>query len=136
MIVPRVDVPPPEKPVEFVGSSEEVLASFPREVKQVLGFAIFQAQIGQKHPAAKPLTGHKEFKAASVIEVVEDYDSDTYRAIYTVKFAGVVYVLHAFQKKSKRGNETPRHEIEVIKSRLARAKEHYEQHYRKKRKAG
>jgi phage-related protein len=123
------------KPVEFVGSAEKDLAAFPREVKLVVGFAIFQAQIGRKHRAAKPLTGHKEFRGASVLEVIENFDGNTYRAAYTVKLAGVVYVLHAFQKKSKRGVETPRHDIELIKQRLATAKEHYEEHYLKRGEA-
>lgn len=126
---------PSRKPVEFVGSSEGDLASFPAGVKRVMGFAIFQAELGKKHPAAKPLTGHKEFKGAGVLEIVDDYDGDTYRAVYTVKLEGVVYVLHAFQKKSKRKAETPKHDIDLIKRRLARAKEHYDEHYVKKRKA-
>jgi phage-related protein len=127
--------PAPRKPVEFVGSSEDDLARFPAEVRRVMGFAIFQAELGKKHPAAKPLSGHKEFKGASILEIVDDYDGDTYRAVYTVKLEGVVYVLHAFQKKSKRGSETPKHDIDLIKKRLARAKEHYEENYPKKRKA-
>lgn len=127
---------PPKKPAEFVGSSEDDIASFPKEVRQVMGFAIFEAQLGRKHQRAKPLKGHKEFKGAAVLEVVDDHDGDTYRAVYTAKFAGVVYVLHAFQKKSKRGSETPAHDIEVIKTRLKRAREHYEEHYLKKREAG
>jgi phage-related protein len=100
-----------------------------------MGLAIYQAQRGDKHRAAKPLTGHKEFKGASTLGIVDNHDGDTCRAMYTVKFAGVVYVLHAFQKKSKRGAENPRHDIEVIKQRLARAKEHYEAHYLSKQKA-
>ena len=120
------------KPVEFVGSSESDLASFPREAKQTMGYAIYLAQLGQKHQAAKPLTGQKEFKGAGVLEIVEDFDGDTYRAVYTVKLAGVVYVLHAFQKKSKRGAETPKQEIDLIKRRLVRAREHYDEHHAKK----
>jgi phage-related protein len=123
------------KPAEFVGSAEEDLAGFPREVKAVLGFAIFQAQLGAKHPRAKPLTGGKPFKGAGVLEVVDDFDGDTYRAVYTVKFAGVVYVLHAFQKKSKSGISTPKSEIAIIKARLAKAMGHYEQNYKGRREA-
>ena len=119
----------PLKPLEFVGSAGNVLRGFPRDVRLVMGFALFQAQLGQKHQAAKPLTGHKEFKGAGVLEIVDDYDGDTYRAMYTVKLAGVVYVLHAFQKKSKRRAETTRHDIELVKQRLARAREHYQEHY-------
>lgn len=98
----------------------------PNDVKEVMGFAIFSAQSGEKHPAAKPLKG---FGGAGVLEVVEDFDGDTYRAVYTVKFAGVVYVLHAFQKKSKRGSATPRHDIDLIKQRLRTAEQHYRAHY-------
>lgn len=125
----------PTKPTEFVGSAEEDLAAFPDNVKSVLGFAIYQAQMGLMHQRAKPLRGHKEFKGASVLELVDDYDGDTYRAVYTVRFAGVIYVLHAFQKKSKSGAKTPKSEIDVIKARLARAKEHYEEVYAGRRQA-
>ncbi|MCY7286227.1 MAG: type II toxin-antitoxin system RelE/ParE family toxin, partial [Cyanobacteria bacterium CAN_BIN43] len=75
-----------------------------------------------KHPDAKPLKG---FKGAGVLEVIEDFDEDTYRDVYTVKFDGVVYVLHAFQKKSKQGIATPKQDIELVEARLKRAKEHY-----------
>jgi phage-related protein len=74
------------------------------------------------------------FGGASVLEIVEDFNGDTYRAIYTVKFKGVVYVLDAFQKKSKRGSETPRQDMGRIKSRLKLAGQHYEQHYRRDNK--
>ena len=80
--------------------------------------------MGEKHPDAKPLKG---FGGAGVLEVVERYDSDTYRAVYTVKFADVVYVLHAFQKKSKKGIQTPKQEIELIKKRLQQAQKDYQQ---------
>jgi len=85
---------------------------------------IFKAQCGEKDPSAKPLKG---FGGAGVLEVVENFDRDTYRAVYTVKFAGVVYVLHAFQKKSKRGAATPKAELDLMDQRLKRAKEDYEQ---------
>ncbi len=81
-----------------------------------------QAQIGEKHKDAKPLRG---FGGASVLEVVEDYDGDTYRAVYTVKFAGAIYVVHAFQKKSRRGSETPKPDMDLIKQRLKRAEEQH-----------
>lgn len=126
---------PNRKPTEFIGSSRDDLSSFPIEVKEVIGFALFHAELGGKHQRAKPLRGCKEFKGASVLEVVDDFDGDTYRAVYTVRFAGVVYVLHAFQKKSKSGIATPKSEIEIIKLRLARAKEHYEEHYKGRREA-
>jgi phage-related protein len=87
-----------------------------------MGYALYRSQCGEKHPDAKPLKG---FKGAGVLEVVEDFDGDTYRAVYTVKFEGVVYVIHAFQKKSKQGIATPKQDIELIEARLKRAKEHY-----------
>jgi phage-related protein len=81
------------------------------------------------HPSAKPLKG---FKGAGVVEVVEDFDGDTYRAVYTIKFADVVYVLHSFQKKSKQGIATPKQDMDLIEARLKRAKEHYSDNYNKK----
>ena len=96
------------------------------DVQQVFGYALYLAQCGEKHPATKPLKG---FKGAGVLEVVEDFDGDTYRVVYTVKLAGVVYVLHAFQKKSKRGIATPKQDVQLIESRLKRAKEHHSQNY-------
>ena len=116
------------KPVEWVGSSLEDLKDFPEEVQQAVGYALYLAQCGEKHPWAKPLKG---FKGAGVLEVVEDFDGDTYRAVYTVKLAGVIYVLHAFQKKSKQGIGTPQQDIELIETRLKRAKEHYAENYSK-----
>lgn len=87
-----------------------------------VGHALYVAQMGGKHGSAKSLKG---FGGASVLEIVEDRDGDAYRAVYTVRFAGVVYVLHAFQKKSKKGMATPRQEIERVKARLRRAQEEY-----------
>ena len=85
-----------------------------------MGYALYLAQAGGKHPDAKPLRG---FGGAGVLEVVDDFDGDTYRAVYTVKLHGVVYALHAFQKKSKKGKKTPRQDLEVVKRRLRRAEE-------------
>jgi phage-related protein len=84
--------------------------------------------MGREHPAVKSLKG---FGGRGVLEVVDDLDGNTYRAVYTVKFAGAVYVLHAFQKKSKKGLATPQREIDLIKERLKRAKVHYKSHYGK-----
>ena len=95
---------------------------FPKGVRQTFGQALFDAQTGGKHPDAKPLKG---FHGAGVLEVVEDDDGNTYRAVYTVKFAGVVNVLHAFQKKSKSGNRTPTEEIEKVKTRFKQAEKHH-----------
>ena len=114
------------KPVEWVGSSLEDLKEFPEEVRQGVGYALYLAQCGEKHPSAKPLKG---FKGAGILEVVEDFDTDIYRAVYTLKLAGVVYVLHAFQKKSKQGIATPKQDIELIEARLKRAKEHHSENY-------
>jgi phage-related protein len=111
-----------EKRVEWVGSSRRDLKRFPKGVRLVFGQALFDAQLGNKHPAAKPLKG---FGGAGVLEVVEDEAGSTYRAVYTVKFAGVVYVLHAFQKKSKSGIKTPPSDIAIVRSRLKEAEKHY-----------
>ncbi len=115
-----------QKPVEWIGSSRDDLRKFPQEVRRVMGQSIDDAQHGGEHPAAKALKG---FGGRGVLEVVDDFDGDTYRAVYTVKFAGVVYVLHAFQKKSRKGIATPQHEIELIKARLKRAEDHYKNNY-------
>lgn len=113
----------PSKPLLWVGSSEDDLYLFPLPVKRVLGFALRAAQNGEKHPQAKLLKG---LGGAGVLEIIENYDGDTYRAVYTVKLAGVVYVLHAFQKKSKHGISTPRHDLDLIRSRLETARRMHE----------
>jgi phage-related protein len=110
------------KPLFWLGSSRKDLRGFPEDVKDSMGHALDVAQLGGKHPDAKPLLG---FGGAGVLEVVDDHEGDTYRAVYTVKFAGAVYVLHAFQKKSKRGIKTPAKDLELVKERLKRAGEHY-----------
>lgn len=97
--------------------------SFPDAAQKHIGFALKSAQFGEKHPDAKPLKG---FGGTSVLEIIEDHDGDTYRAVYTVKFKEVICVLHAFQKKSRSGIATPRHEIDLIKERLRCAKELYD----------
>ncbi|GBF80761.1 hypothetical protein AsFPU1_2166 [Aphanothece sacrum FPU1] len=107
-----------------MGSSRRNLKEFPDEVQDMMGHALDIAQQEKKHPDAKPLSG---FGGANVLEVVENYEGDTYRAVYTVRFMGGVYVLHAFQKKSKKGIATPKTEINLIKSRLKKAEEHYGQ---------
>lgn len=100
------------KPCVFIGSSLKDLRRFPAKVKNRVGFALNAVQEGGEPVAAKALRG---FGGRTVLELVEDFDSDTYRAVYTVKFAGVVYVLHAFQKKAKKGIATPQQDIELIK---------------------
>ena len=87
-----------------------------------MGYALDFAQQGKKHPDAKPLRG---FGGAGVLEIVDDYDGNTYRAVYTVKFAEAVYVLHCFQKKSKHGIATPKQDVELTERRFKRAQEHY-----------
>ena len=111
------------KPVRWVGSSKEDLRDFPEEVRRRVGGALWDAQLGLKAPYAKPLRG---FGGAGVAEIVDDFDGDTYRAVYTVRFVGAVYVLHAFQKKSRRGIATPKAELDLIRQRLRRATEDYE----------
>jgi len=110
------------KPLFWIASSRDDLRDFPEEVKDVMGFALYQAQKGGKHIAAKPLKG---FGGAGVLEIVVDDNGNTFRGVYTVKFAGAVYALDAFQKKSKRGAKTPRGDIDRLKKRLQAAAEHY-----------
>jgi phage-related protein len=109
--------------VRFVGSSRSDLQRFPKEVKLVVGTALTAAQLGGKYADAKPLKG---FGDASVVEIVDDFDGDTFRAVYTVRFADVVYVLHAFQKKSKKGIETPKSDLDLIRRRLRLAEQDYQ----------
>ncbi len=111
------------KPLRWIGGSRQDVTDFPKDVRREIGFALDAAQNGEKHPSAKPLQG---FGGAGVLEVVEDHFGDTYRAVYTVKFAEAVYVPHTFKKKSKSGIKTPKQEIDLIKSRLIRAKEDYD----------
>ena len=103
------------KPVVWVGSSRRDLSAFPDDVRRLMGQVLFEAQIGGKHPAAKPMKG---FHGAGILEIVDDYDGNTWRAVYTVRFAEAIYVLHAFEKKARRGISTPKNEIELIQRRL------------------
>ena len=112
-----------EKPLKWVGKSKDDLLKFPTDVKKAVGYALHVAQHGGKADSVKPLKGI--VTGSGVLEVVDNHDGDTYRAVYTVKFEGVVYVLHAFQKKSKKGIATPQQEIEIIKARLKRAEEDF-----------
>jgi phage-related protein len=113
---------PEIRPVVWIGSSKADLSAFPEEVRHSIGFALYEAQKGGKHHDAKPLRG---FRGAGILEIVDDFDGDTYRAVYTVRFAGRLYVLHVFQKKSKTGIKTPKAEIDLIRSRLKRAEEEH-----------
>ena len=103
--------------LHWIGSAKKDLLTMPNEVQQ--GFALYQAQIGLLHPDAKPLKG---FGSAGILEIVEDWRGDAYRAVYTVRFANAVYVLHCFQKKSKHGIETPSADMDLIRKRLKEAK--------------
>jgi phage-related protein len=112
------------KPLRWIGSSHKDLKSFPPEVRSDIGYALYAAQNGDTDPAAEPMKG---FGGASVMEIVAPFDGDTWRAVYTVRFKGVVYVLHAFQKKSKSGRATPKKEINLIHQRLAAAQLDYKE---------
>jgi phage-related protein len=119
------------KPLEWIASSRDDIRSFPKDVRAVFGEALYRAQQGGEHPAAKALKG---FGGRGVLEVVDDFDGDTYRAVYTVRLAGVIYVLHVFQKKSKTGRATPKQELELIGTRLRRAEAHHQGAYGKRAK--
>lgn len=110
----------PLKPITWLGDSLDRLRGFPEEAKDDVGTALMWAQMGDKHPTAKPLRGI--VTGASILEIVEDYHGDTYRAVYTVRFAETIYVLHCFQKKSKKRNETPKPDVRLIEQRFEEAK--------------
>jgi len=110
-----MDKPPSLKPLYWLGSSRRDLLSLPGPVEDLFGYALYLAQDGRKHEQAKPLKG---FGPRGFPEVVEDWDRSTYRAVYTVRFEGVVFVLHIFQKKSKRGAATPKADIDLVRERL------------------
>ena len=112
------------KPVRWIASSRSDLRDFPEPVRLRVGGALWEAQKGGKAPWAKPL---KFYAGSGVVEIVDDHDGDTYRAVYTVRFEGVVYVLHAFQKKSKSGIATPKKDLALIETRLRRAEKDYRQ---------
>jgi phage-related protein len=107
------------KPIEWMGSTKKDLSNSPDEVKDTIGFALYLAQCGQKHESAKPLKG---FGSAKILEIVEDDGDGTWRAVYTVEFARVIYVLDFFKKKSTKGIGTPKHIIDRIKRRLRDAR--------------
>jgi phage-related protein len=107
-----------ERPLIWIGSSRKDLRGFPRQVRRDIGQALYTAQQGEIDPAAKSLKG---FGGGSVIEVIADHEGDTWCAVYTVRFAEAVYVLHVFQKKSKRGIGTPKRDMALIDQRLAEA---------------
>lgn len=112
------------KPVAWIASAKRDLKQFPEAVQDSLGDALQEVQYGRKPVHAKPLSG---FGGASVLEITDDYDGDTYRTVYTVRFAEVIYVLHAFQKKSRRGIQTPKQEIDLVHARLRQAEAAYQE---------
>ena len=111
-----------DKKILWVALSKDDLRKFPDAVKDVFGYALFLAQRSEKHPKTKRLKSI----IPPVLEVCDEYDGDSYRAVYTVAFGNIVYVLHAFQKKSKKGVSTPKKDIAVIKSRLKAAERHHQ----------
>ncbi|PLY35734.1 type II toxin-antitoxin system RelE/ParE family toxin [Pectobacterium versatile] len=109
------------KNLYWIASARKDMKEMPEDVQDVFGYALYLAQCGKKHSDAKVMTG---FSGAGVLEVVEDYETDTYRAAYTVKFENAVYVLHVFKKKSKKGIATPKPDMDKIRERLKQAEEH------------
>lgn len=125
-----------EKTVAWLGSTKEDLLDLPLKIRKEVGYAIYLAQLGQQHINVKPLSG---FGGRGVLEVVEDDAAGTYRAVYTVKFKEAIYVLHVFQKKSKKGRETPKEEMDIIIKRLKIAENRHtewlkDEGYEKKKK--
>ena len=120
----------PLRPLLWVASSKRDFREFPARVQDDLGFELYLAQTGQHPPSAKLLKG----LGSGTVELVDDFDGDTYRAVYTVRFGGAIYVLHAFKKKSKRGVKTPQPEIDLVKRRLKDAEQDYAERSKKERK--
>jgi phage-related protein len=118
-----------EKPIVWIGSSKKDLMTLSEDVIDVVGYALYYAQMGNKHDDAKVLRG---FHGASVIEIIADDQAGTYRAVYTVKYKEVIFVLHVFQKRSKSGIATPKKEMELVDARLKQAEEIYKEKYLKK----
>ncbi len=120
----------PLRPLLWVASSKRDFREFPAQVQDDLGFQLYLAQTGQHPPSAKPLKG----LGSGTVELVDDFDGDAYRAVYTVRFGDAVYVLHAFKKKSKRGVKTPQPDIDLVKRRLRDAERDYAERSSKERK--
>lgn len=119
-----------EKPLLWIASAKDDLLQFPEAVRDEMGVALSVAQFGGKHPSAKPWKG----EGTGVLEIVEDYRGNAYRAVYTVKFENAAYVLHAFQKKSPKGIKTARADVDLVSRRLKVASENYEARYGKREK--
>ena len=120
---------PTEKPVHWIGSSKKDLLAFPKQVVSDIGYALGLAQLGGKHPDTKPWKG----QGAGVLELVESYEGDAYRAVYTVRFEAAVYVLHAFQKKSPKGVKTDQRDVDLVAKRLRLAQQDHEQQLGKRK---
>ena len=120
----RLNVPG-EKPLHWIGSALKEVRRFPAEVQRTMGFALGAAQFGGKHSSSKPWKG----QGPSVLEIVKDFDGDTFRAVYAVRFARAVYVLHAFQKKSPHGVKTRQSDIDLVRERLKIAELDYKERY-------
>ena len=116
------------RPLSWIGSSYRDYTRFPERVQEEMGFALYRAQVGERHPLAKVMKG---FGGAGVLELAQAYDGNAYRTVYTVRFANEVYILHAFQKNSKQGIATPQSEIDLIRRRLKEAEEDYRERYEK-----
>jgi len=114
---------PVPKPVVWLGDTLAILRGCPQDVQDEIGYGLYLAQIGEKYFRAKPRKG----LGPGVLEIISDHHGDTYRGIYTIRFADAVYVFHVFQKKSKKGVRTPQSEIELVRQRLKRASELHEQ---------
>lgn len=119
-----------ERPLLWIASSKRDYREFPARVQDSFGFQLFLAQTGQHPPSAKPLKG----LSSGTIELIDNWDGDTYRAVYTVRFSEVVYVLHAFKKKSKRGSKTPQSDIDLIRRRLKDAEQDHAERFKKESK--
>jgi phage-related protein len=114
-------LPRPQRPLLWIASSRKDYADFPPKVQETFGFELFLAQTGQHPPSAKQLKGI----GAGVVELVEDFEGDAYRAVYAVRFETAIYVLHCFKKKSKQGIKTPQSDIDLIKRRVRDAEADY-----------
>jgi phage-related protein len=108
-----------EKPIYWLRDAKRQLKGFPDEVQSEVGFALYQAQVGERHPASKPMKG------LNAVEIVSDFDGNTFRGVYTTKFKNTIFVLHCFQKKAKNGIATPGSELDLIRKRLRDAEKIY-----------
>ena len=117
--------------LKYISSSEKDLGKLPQDVQEVFLHGLALALIGEQHPDAEPMKG---FGDACVLEIRERHKGDAFRAVYTVRFEKAVYVLHVFKKKSKKGIETPKPDMELIKLRLKAAEVHYKANFKSKKK--